>query len=159
MRDFDGLYRRYISAVYRLCMRYVGRSDVAEELASEVFLTLYQQFDTVEDSQLPAWLFTVAKRRAIDYWRRQRYEELPRTVPETREASLDASIDARSLLARCTQLTHVHRSVLLLRYVYGMSRSEIAERTGLEEMQVKGYLQYALKLLRDEARERTTDRA
>jgi RNA polymerase sigma-70 factor (ECF subfamily) len=36
----------------------------------------------------------------------------------------------------------------MLRYVHGMSRSEIAERTGLSEVQVKGHLQYALALLR-----------
>jgi RNA polymerase sigma-70 factor (ECF subfamily) len=36
----------------------------------------------------------------------------------------------------------------MLRYVYGMTRAEIAEETGLNEMQVKGHLQYALELLR-----------
>lgn len=158
MRDFEGIYRRYVAAVYRLCLRCVGRSDVAEDLASETFLALYQQFDSVDDLQLPAWLFTVAKRRAIDYWRRQRYEERQPAVPEGVEAPLDASIDARSLLARCARLTPAHRTVLLLRYVHGMSRGEIAERTGLDETQVKGYLQYALKLLRDEIGETATDR-
>jgi DNA-directed RNA polymerase specialized sigma24 family protein len=42
----------------------------------------------------------------------------------------------------------VHRVCLALRYVQGMTRAEIAARTGLTEMQVKGHLQYALTLLR-----------
>lgn len=149
MRDFEEVYRRYVSAVYRLCVRCVGRREVAEDLTSETFLALYRQQDRVDDSQLPAWLFTVAKRRAIDYWRRQRYEEL-HAPEESVDAPSDAGLDVRALLARCTRLNSAHRAVLLLRYGHGMSRSEIAERTGLGEMQVKAYLQYALKLLRDE---------
>jgi DNA-directed RNA polymerase specialized sigma24 family protein len=36
----------------------------------------------------------------------------------------------------------------MLRYVHGMTRTEIASQTGLAENQVKSYLQYALTLLR-----------
>ncbi len=36
----------------------------------------------------------------------------------------------------------------MLRYVYGMTRVEIAEALSLSETQVKGHLQYALTLLR-----------
>jgi RNA polymerase sigma-70 factor (ECF subfamily) len=47
-------------------------------------------------------------------------------------------------------LKPVHRACLILRYVHGMDRSEIATRLGLRENQVKGHLQYALTLLRRE---------
>ncbi|MGR9889480.1 sigma factor-like helix-turn-helix DNA-binding protein [Escherichia coli] len=43
---------------------------------------------------------------------------------------------------------------MMLRYGYGMTRAEIASRTGLTETQVKGYLQYALTLLRKQFTER-----
>ncbi len=42
----------------------------------------------------------------------------------------------------------MHRACVMLRYVYGMTRPEVAARMGLSETQVKGHLQYALKLLR-----------
>jgi RNA polymerase sigma-70 factor (ECF subfamily) len=45
-------------------------------------------------------------------------------------------------------LKPVHRMCVMLRYVHGMSRAEIATETGLSETQVKGHLQYALGLLR-----------
>jgi DNA-directed RNA polymerase specialized sigma24 family protein len=48
----------------------------------------------------------------------------------------------------CPDLKPVHRSCLMLRYVYDLTRAEIAERTGLSETQVKSALQYALELLR-----------
>ena len=51
-------------------------------------------------------------------------------------------------LLECPDLKPVHRTCVMLRYVYGMTRTEIAKQTGLSETQVKGHLQYGLKLLR-----------
>ena len=45
-------------------------------------------------------------------------------------------------------LKPIHRACLILRYVHGMERSEIATRLGLSETQVKGLLQYARELVR-----------
>jgi RNA polymerase sigma-70 factor (ECF subfamily) len=71
MSRIEGLYERYADTVFRYCLRQVGRRDLAEDIASEVFLVLYQKLDQVEDHQLPAWLFTVAKNKAVDYWRHE----------------------------------------------------------------------------------------
>ena len=148
MRDFEQVYRKYAAAVYRASLRYTGRPEIAEEITSEAFLALYQHFQQVDDSQLPAWLFTVAKRRAIDVWRKQAQEnKAMEGMTEVRE-ELPAGEDVEVLLARCRELKPIHRMCLMLRYVHGMSRSEIAARVGLEETQIKGYLQYGLKLLK-----------
>jgi RNA polymerase sigma-70 factor (ECF subfamily) len=51
-------------------------------------------------------------------------------------------------LLESKDLKPVHRTCLMLRYVHGMTRADIAAQTGLSETQVKGYLQYGLELLR-----------
>jgi RNA polymerase sigma-70 factor (ECF subfamily) len=48
-----------------------------------------------------------------------------------------------------TWLKPIHRVCLLLRYVHGMTLTEIAEQTGRSETQVKGHLQYGRRLLRE----------
>jgi RNA polymerase sigma-70 factor (ECF subfamily) len=53
-------------------------------------------------------------------------------------------------LRESKSLKPVHRACLILRYVHGMNRDEIARRLGLTETQVKGHLQYARTLLRRE---------
>jgi RNA polymerase sigma-70 factor (ECF subfamily) len=45
-------------------------------------------------------------------------------------------------------LKPVHRICLVLRYAHEMTVTEIADRLGLSEVQVKGHLQYARVLLR-----------
>lgn len=149
MRDFDDLYREFASQVYRVALRYVGRPEIAEEIMSETFLTLYEHSPDFEQLALPAWLFTVAKRRAVDYWRKQLHEE---SMDESSEkvAAPPAGGNVMDLLRACGSLNATHRACIILRYVHGMSRVEIAARTGLDANQVKGHLQYALKLLRDE---------
>ena len=55
-----------------------------------------------------------------------------------------------SFLLENKALKPVHRVCLILRYVHGMSREEIAIRLGMTDNQVKGTLQYALELLRQQ---------
>ncbi|MGB2715176.1 MAG: RNA polymerase sigma factor [Vicinamibacterales bacterium] len=147
MTDFDGVYRAHVNAVFRYAVRVVGRRDVAEELTNDAFLALFRAFDTIDTSQLPRWLFTVVRNRATDYWRRatleQRYlVDLKDDPPAERVSGVLEWLDATPALKP------VHRACLILRYVHGLERAEIASRLGLSENQVKGYLQYARQLLR-----------
>ena len=65
--EFDGIYNKHVDNVFRVALRAVSRREIAEEITSEVFLTLFQSAEGVTTDQIPAWLFTVAKRRAADY--------------------------------------------------------------------------------------------
>jgi len=149
MSGFDDIYRRHVDAVFRFAVRCVGRRDVAEDITSEVFLELHRNFESLDADRLPAWLFTVARNRARDYWRRQMLEqrfltEAVKTAPTTEAPASEGSLFASPALKP------VHRVCLVLRYVHGMARSEIAAHTGMSETQVKGHLQYARQLLRAE---------
>lgn len=151
MSDFDEIYRAYAAPVYRLALRAVSRHDVAEDITSEVFLAFRDQCDQVPREQLPAWLFTVAKRRCADHWRRHYLEQRWSTTVQQNDppAHSDPEFPLETLLARCPGLNRMHRRCLVLRFRHGMSRAEIAQRVGASELQVKNQLQYALKLLRD----------
>ncbi len=125
----------------------MGRQDIAEEIASEAFLELYENLARIDAKLLPAWVFTVVRNRAIDYWRRSKLETeyLQRVAehPQSRPPSM-----ARCLL-ECRGLKGVHRTCLILRYLHGMTRAEISEVTGLRDAQIKGYLRYGLAILRE----------
>ena len=147
MSDFEALYRAHVQAVYRFAFRCVSRRDLAEDLTSEAFLALYRNLDRVDTALLPSWLFTVVRNRARDYWRRQIVEQryldsLVAPAPTAPEPALE-----RWILGN-PELKPLHRTCLMLRYVQGMTRAEIASTLGLTETQVKGCLQYALELLR-----------
>jgi RNA polymerase sigma-70 factor, ECF subfamily len=149
MTGFDEVYRQHRQAVFRYAIRVVGRRDVAEELTSEAFIALWRSFASIDASQLPGWLFTVVRNRATDFWRRSSVEQryLSGLAPEP---AIDNDAAFEEWLDSAPALKPVHRAVLILRYVHGYERSEIAARLGLSETQVKGHLQYAHRLLRKE---------
>ena len=144
MGTFEDTYRTHVQAVFRFALSVSGRRDVAEDLTSEAFLALYRNFDKIDQSLLPGWLLTVVRNRARDWWRRQVVEQRHASEPPT---NAEAPALERWILDD-PSLKPVHRACVMLRYVYGYSRAEIAEKTGLTELQVKGHLQYALTLLR-----------
>jgi RNA polymerase sigma-70 factor (ECF subfamily) len=148
----EDIYARHAAAVFRFALRCVGRRDLAEDLTSDAFLALHQNLGNVDVGQLPSWLFKVVKNRAIDHWRRQETERrYLRTQPITEAA--EAPPPPGLSLLQSKALKPVHRICLMLRYVHGMGRGEIAQATGLSEIQVKGCLQYALELLRRDLQE------
>ena len=141
------MYRRYRDAVLRFAIRCIGRRDIAEELTAEAFLELHRHWNEIDQERLPSWLFTVVKNRATDHLRRL---DLERRYVTTEPAHTTKPMESRPSLFNHTVLKPVHRICLTLRYVHEMSLTEIAERLGLTEVQVKGHLQYARGLLRKE---------
>jgi RNA polymerase sigma-70 factor (ECF subfamily) len=143
---FEDLYRQHVQAVYRYALKCVSRKDLAEDLTSEAFLVLFRNIGHVDVSRLPAWLLTVVRNRARDHWRRQLVEERYAGTLEAEPATDEPALER--WLLESPELKPAHRTCLMLRYVYGMTRAEIADKTGFSEMQVKGYLQYGLEVLR-----------
>jgi RNA polymerase sigma-70 factor, ECF subfamily len=153
MGSFEDLYRRHVQAVFRFAWRVTGDRETAEDITSEAFLALYRNLDSIDESLLPGWLLTVARNRARDLWRRRAIEQ--RGLEQLAAPLVAQPAPLEAWMLECADLKPVHRTCLMLRYVYGMTRAEIADKTGLSETQVKGHLQYGLKLLREAYGERT----
>ncbi|MEO8678603.1 MAG: sigma-70 family RNA polymerase sigma factor [Vicinamibacterales bacterium] len=147
--EFEALYRQHLRAVYRFALSLTRDRDVAEDLTSEAFMALHRELASIDPSQLPAWLLTVVRNRARDRWRRQVVEERYAKQNWHGEPATPTPVPPlEDWIVGCPDLKPIHRLCVILRYVSGMTRSEIAAKTGLSETQVKGHLQYALTLLR-----------
>ena len=146
MATFDELYRQHVQAVFRCALSVVGRKELAEDLTAEAFLALWRNFDGIDQERLPGWLIAVVRNRARDWWRRQQVEQ--RHVNQEMSSVRPEPPPLEHWILDSPDLKPVHRTCVMLRYVHGMTRAEIAERLALSETQVKGYLQYALALLR-----------
>src|SRR4051812_19512465 len=66
------LYPRYEGRLYGLGLRLLGDDGLAQELVQETFVRVWRKadkFDT-ERGTAAAFIFTIARRIAIDLWRR-----------------------------------------------------------------------------------------
>jgi RNA polymerase sigma-70 factor (ECF subfamily) len=146
MGSFEDVYRRHVQAVFRFALSVVGRKELAEDLTAEAFLALWRNFDGIDQEKLPGWLIAVVRNRAHDWWRRQQVEQ--RHAESEMQSTRTTAPPLEDWFLDSPDLKPVHRTCLMLRYVHGLSRSEIASQLALSETQVKGHLQYALALLR-----------
>ena len=70
---FTEMYRTAMPVVYGfVILRVGGDKAVAEDITAETFAAALKRFRAGQGNQVnKAWLRMVAKRRLIDYWRRQ----------------------------------------------------------------------------------------
>ena len=108
-------------AVYRFLLATVG-PGAADDCFQETFLSALRAYpDLREASNLRGWVMTIATRKAMDHWRRERrrpvpMDELPeRATPERADAE-PAIWDAVRRLPPAQRAAVVHRYVLDLPY-------------------------------------------
>ena len=145
--DLETIYRAHAPAVFTYAVRVIGNRELAEDFTSDAFLELHRHWDSIDVERLPGWLFTVVRNRAVDYWRKRANER--RYMESLQEpACSEPALQLENWLVREPALKPIHRLCLILHFVHGMTRGEIAQRLAVSETKVKGHLQYALQLLR-----------
>lgn len=65
--NYDELYEKYRKLVYQIALKYSQADwDLANDVAQEVFIKLYQNIDTMRHDNLVSWLITVTKNQALN---------------------------------------------------------------------------------------------
>jgi RNA polymerase sigma-70 factor (ECF subfamily) len=151
---FGRLYDRYARMVHGILLARVPPREV-DDLVQEVFLLALRQLHSLRDiSRFGAWLGTITRNRANDYFRKaipdeQVTEPVSEDQPECRVANDASEQEAAVILAVVRGLPEPYREPLILRLVEGMTGPEIAARTGLTHGSVRVNLCRGMQLLRE----------
>lgn len=127
---------------------------VAEDLTAEVFAQVVTAIERYEDRGLPfgAWLFRIARARLVDYIRRQKVRDtLPLsedTISSQVAPSPEKTLNDLYFSHLLQYLTEEQQEVVILRFVGGLSNSEIADVIGSNANAVKQKVFRALTRLR-----------
>jgi RNA polymerase sigma-70 factor, ECF subfamily len=141
--DQAALARLYDSTnrmVYGLILRIVSNTHSAEEVLLDVYLQIWRKAETYSASKgtVLAWLFTIARSRAIDAVRSRASRESGQQDPlDTAAAAVDRSpspeensaiAQRRQFVQQClAELPVEQREAIELAFFRGLSHSEIAE--------------------------------
>lgn len=144
---FDELYKLFAPAVHGIVLARVPPGDV-NDVAQEVFMLAYKNLHSVRDgAAFGAWLSQIARNHSNEFHRRAKHtEELPEDL--SGGENLQATEEAREILATIRALPESYKETLILRLVEGMTGAEIAARTGLTPESVRVNLHRGMKMLR-----------
>jgi RNA polymerase sigma-70 factor (ECF subfamily) len=159
----DLLYKRYSSPVYSLVWKILQHAEEAEDVALDVFWQVWRQADRYDPARgaPPAWIFTLARSRAIDRLRaRNRREDRTISIddpavhidPLDENAAPDQIVSFRqsrdAVRASMTKLSPVQREAVELAVLKGLTHVEIAEKLGQPLGTVKTRIRQGLIRLR-----------
>lgn len=149
---FAEILREHQGMVFSICWHFLADRALAEDLAQEVFLQLYQRLAAIQSaSHLTHWLRRTTVHRCIDHSRRKHFRRESPLEEMQEMATGTAPADPflhESLRQAVAQLREKQRMVVLLRYQEELGPGEIAELLNLPENTVKSTLHRALEELR-----------
>lgn len=130
---FGEIYRAYLDPVYRYLLVRVGNTADAEDLTSQVFLAALEGLPRYKhQGYFAAWLFSIARRKAADYFRRRPVDAPldPENDPPAPDIDLLTQIihqeHLQSLLKRVAEVPDEERELLRLRFAARLSFDEMA---------------------------------
>lgn len=154
---FGRLYSFYAPRVAAYLRRIGAQSELAEDLAQEVMLTVWRrahQFDPTK-AALSTWIYTIARNRRIDSLRRERHPDFDADDPSLQGADAprgdvhtESELIKEEIQRAIGTLPREQADLLRIFYFEDKTHSVIADELGLPLGTVKSRLRLAVAKLR-----------
>lgn len=135
---FEEIYKFYWQKIFRLCMGYVNDYDLAQDIAQETFVIVWQQLPKFRnESNIGTWVFRIASNnclRQIEKEKRIIKTELPINLKEENQESIEPQIQL--LYKFISELPETDRIIISLE-LEEVKQAEIANIIGLSEANVR----------------------
>ncbi len=158
---FRSFYQLYHRQVYSVAYRFFGNHHLAEDITQDIFLHLFERIKGFRgESKISTYLYRVVTNFCINRAKIMSGHLSLEQIPEIKTQKQEGlSLEEEEKNARAQQallrLSEAHRAVLILKAMEGLSYKEVAEVTGLSEVQVRGRLYRARKAFKREYDELT----
>jgi len=166
-RAFRELIDAHRDRIYNVCYRMLGNRHESEDVAQEVFITVFKTIDTFrEEAKFSTWLYRVAVnhcKNRIKYLARRHDRDrdelddqssgtngtpIGAPLPSAPDRALEGAQMEKLIQDAIAALDDEQRAVVVLRDVEDLSIEEICEITGLPDGTVKSRLHRARLVLR-----------
>jgi RNA polymerase sigma factor (sigma-70 family) len=152
-RSFSQLVERHLNLVYSAALRQVRSPESAREVSQSAFVELAKNAGKLgAGTVLPAWLYAVTRRRAIDLVRsesrRHRREQLACELNAMTSATTDWNHIEPLLDEAMDSLDPADRAAILLRYFENRTFAEVGEALGTTEAAAQRRISRAVERLR-----------
>jgi RNA polymerase sigma-70 factor, ECF subfamily len=153
LKPFEQLFREHFKPLCGFAMKYVGDLEEAKNLVHEVFISVWEKFDTLpQDTHYRSYLYTSVRNRCLNHLRdRKKLMTLENvaehkiaeenTAMEIAELEKEIEYAINSLPEKCRQIFELSRHE-------GLKYQEIAEKLEISIKTVEAQMSKALAVLR-----------
>ncbi|MBX3242672.1 MAG: RNA polymerase sigma-70 factor [Chitinophagaceae bacterium] len=154
---FRMLYDLHRDKLYFYALRLTESKQLAEDVLQEVFIRIWLDKERLHEIRsLDAWLFTLAKNKIINGFRRLSKEhsilsEINKDLPHFSDSttqSVDYNEMKRALQSAIEQLPPQQKIIYRLRREQGLKNDEIALQLNISPLTVKKHISQASRALR-----------
>jgi len=150
--QFDAGVSDFVTKLRAFMRARVPNDATADDLTQETLLKVYRSRASLRDGErLEAWLYRIARRTLIDYYRKRRpSEELPASLRSESQDEIGRIRDS-VLIATVrfmTELPEAYRVPLQLAEMEGLSLAKIALRMNLSLTAVKSRVRRGRQMLK-----------
>ena len=155
MDSLTAAYDEYSDAIFRHCYFRVFNRELAKELVQETFMRTWEYISQGNNvDNVRAFLYRVANNLIVDAVRKKKETSLEAMQEEGFDPGIDETehmqnmVDGRSVIATLSKLDKTYRDILVMRYVDGLTPSDIAEMIGESPNTVSVRIHRGLKQLK-----------
>ncbi len=157
-RRFELVYHEYYQKVFRYIYSRIGSRQEAEDLAQEVFVACYRNFDRYDEKKagLQTWIYVIMKNKLKNYYRDKKdilstddEEQVPEQAGEVYvEEAVLLEEEHRILLKAISTLSEREETIVKNRYFQQYSSVEIGKALNMSDANVRMTLKRSLAKLR-----------
>jgi RNA polymerase sigma factor (sigma-70 family) len=151
---FTELVNRHLGMVHGICKRRTGDSQLAEELAQNVFSSLARKAGSIrKDVLIAGWLHRASYLESshalrAEASRKRTMKQFNEVHPLTDSTALEVPSDLAPVLDEAmNRMSQTDRDILLLRFASGFTLRQIGDSLGKSESASQRHLQRALEKL------------
>jgi RNA polymerase sigma-70 factor (ECF subfamily) len=133
------LYRKYCDGMFCVAMRFVRKSDEAEDLVQEAFIRAFKKIDQFRgDVTFGAWLKRIVVNKCLDFLKKKKestisMDEYTLQIAEEPDWTVDQTVSVDTVLEAMDKLPDKYGNVLKLYLLEGFDHEEISEIMGLSQ--------------------------
>ncbi|RUA06921.1 MAG: RNA polymerase sigma factor [Fusobacteria bacterium] len=143
--DFDEIFDTYFSRIYNKILGMVKNKEDAEDIAQEVFLTVYKSLKKFRnESGIYTWVYRIAINKTYDFFRKKKETfELNEEI-----LSIEDNEDVTTKVVLEEKLKLIgkrEREIILMKDIYGYKLREISKIKNMKLSTVKSIYYKGIK--------------
>jgi RNA polymerase sigma-70 factor, ECF subfamily len=159
-KGFNILYDKYCDVFYGILMKFVQRTDVADDLLQDIFFKIWKHIDRFDPQKgtFFTWMLNIARNKAIDYLRGSCHRNQQLHVNNDlfslhkeyigSKDSNNSLVEFKDIQSKVHQLDPKYADVIDLIFFYGCTHEQTAQIMNLPLGTIKTRARKGLGILR-----------